>query len=79
MEYAHTYTHINKTKQSKKENMRVAQQVKETKNDITQLKTRYKMETKARCQLRNKATKTKQTNKHGEEKKEKEEKIEKQS
>ena len=37
------------------------------------------METKARCQLRNKATKTKQTNKHGEEKKEKEEKIEKQS
>ena len=57
----------------------MAQQVKETKNDINQLKTRYKMETKARCQLRNKATKTKQTNKHGEEKKEKEEKIEKQS
>ena len=55
----------------------MAQQVKETKNDINQLKTRYKMETKARCQLRNKATK--QTNKHGEEKKEKEEKIEKQS
>lgn len=34
------------------------------------------METKARCQLKNKAAKTKQTNKHGEEKEEKEEKIE---
>ena len=48
----------------------MAQQVMETKNDISQLKAKQKMETKARCQLRNKAAKTKQTNKHGEEKKE---------
>lgn len=46
----------------------------ETKNDINQLKAKQKMETKARCQLKNKAAKTKQTNKHGEEKEEKEEK-----
>ena len=56
-------------------------QIKETKNDIHQLRTKLSKaqivkQTKAMCQMGNKATKTKQTNKYGEKEKGNKEKKE---
>lgn len=65
MEYTHTYTHINKTKQFKNNKYnRLTWQAKETKTDINQLKIELTKgqtgkQNQSSCQLGNKAMKTK--------------------
>ena len=78
--HTHTHTPINKTKtvKKKKKYNRLTQQTKGMKNNINQLKTKLTKEqtgkqNQSRCQLGNKAKKTK-TNQHRVKKKEKEKK-----